>query len=152
MSATPDTSSPLLWRQPHPSPHRDRVGRWAIWFSIIGAPLAWNLQLLINSTLFSHACYPQDVPLATPMWNHLGPLSFAVEAAALALCIAAGIAGWRSWSRSSEEKQGGLHHLVESGDGRTRFMAVVGMMTSALFLVATAFATLNLTAVPRCGG
>ncbi len=31
-------------------------------------------------------------------------------------------------------------------------MAMVGLMTSLLFLVATGFATLNLVAVPPCGG
>ncbi len=139
-------------RQPHPSPHRGRVGRWTTWFAILGAPLAWNLQLLINATLVSHGCYPHDVPLATPLWHHLGTVSASVEAVALAICIAAGVAGWRNWSRTRDEKQGDLHHVVESGDGRTRFMALVGMMTSALFLVATAFATLNLAAVPQCGG
>ncbi|MDQ6620075.1 MAG: hypothetical protein M3Z31_10330, partial [Pseudomonadota bacterium] len=87
-------------RQPHPSPHRHRVGRWTTWFAIVGAPLAWNLQLLINSTLVSHACYPHDVPLATPLWPHLRIVCTSVEVVALAICIAAGIAGWRNWSRS----------------------------------------------------
>jgi hypothetical protein len=151
MNVTADAASAPR-RQPHPSPHRGRVGPWTTWLAILGAPSAWNLQLLINTTLVGHGCYPHDVPLATPTWNQLGFISVAVEVTALAICVAAGVAGWRNWSRTRDEKQGDLHHLVESGDGRTRFMAVVGIMTSALFLVATAFATLNLAGVPQCGG
>ena len=151
MNTTADTSAAPR-RQPHPSPHRGRVGRGTTWFALLGAPLAWNLQLLVNATIASHGCYPHDVPLAMPLWHHLGTVSACVEAVALAICIAAGVAGWRNWSRTRDEKQGGLHHVIESGDGRTRFMALAGMMTSALFLLATAFATLNLAATPQCGG
>jgi hypothetical protein len=150
MNATDAASAPR--RQPHPSPHRARVGAWPTWFAILGAPAAWSLQLFVNAALVAHGCYPHDVPLAAPMWNYLGTVSAAVETAALAICIAAGVLGWRNWRRTRDEKQGNLHHLFESGDGRTRFLALVGMMTSALFLVATAFAALNLTVTPQCGG
>lgn len=151
MNAATDAIS-VPRRQPHPSPHRSRVPNWSTWFAILAAPLAWSLQLVINASLVGHACYPNDVPLAAPIWNHLGTVSVSIELVALAICLVAGGVGWRNWARSRNEKHGGLHHVVESGDGRTRFMALVGMMTSALFLVATAFATLNLAAVPQCGG
>jgi hypothetical protein len=150
MSAGDSTSAPR--RQPHPAPHRARVGRWTTWFSILGAPLAWSLQLLINASLSAHGCYPHDVPLAVPLWGHLDAAAAGVEAVAAAVCFAAGFAAWLNWRRSRGEKAGNAHHLVESGDGRTRFMAMVGMMTSALFLIATGFAALNLTTVPACGG
>ena len=139
-------------RQPHPAPHRARVGHWTTWFAILGAPLAWTLQLLVNASLAGYACYPHDVPLATPLWPHLVGIAAGVEAVAIGICIAAGIASWLNWRRSRGEKLGDAHHVVQSGDGRTRFMAMVGMLTSALFLIATAFAALNLTTVPACGG
>lgn len=145
-------SSPAPRRQPHPSPHRARVGHGTTWFAILGAPLAWSLQLIINVSLAGYACYPHDVPLATPVWPHLVSIAAGVEAVAVGVCIAAGIASWLNWRRSRGEKLGGAHQVVESGDGRTRFMAMVGMMASALFLIATAFAALNLTATPVCGG
>lgn len=150
MNALASSSAPM--QQPHPSPHRDRVGRWSIWFGIVGAPLAWNLQLLVNATLVSHGCYPHDVPLASPIWSDLHAVTTAVDVVAVVGCIAAGIAAWLSWRRSRNEKPGTARHLIGSGDGRTRFMAMSGMMTSALFLLVTVISAFTLAAVPACGG
>lgn len=136
----------------HPAPHRGRVGRFGSWFAIVGPPLAWGTQLVVGASLAGHSCYPHDVPLAHPLWPGVVSVALAVEAVALALCLLAGWAAWRNWRRSRAERPGSGHHLVESGDGRTRFIAMVGMMTSGLFAVATAFAALNLVAVPPCGG
>ena len=139
-------------RQPHPSPHRHRVHRWAIWFGLLGAPIAWSLQELVNVSLAGYACYPHDVPLATPLWPQLGVLSFSVEAIAIIIAIAAGVVALTNWRRSRDEKPGDAHQLLGSGDGRTRFMAMAGMMTSLLFLIGIALSALNLVAVPPCGG
>ena len=139
-------------RQPHPSPHRHRVLRVALWFGLLGAPVAWSLQELVNVSLAGHACYPHDLPLAMPLWLQLGSIALWVEAVAVIVCIAAGLVAFASWRRSRNEKPGDAHQLLGSGDGRTRFMAMAGVMTSALFLIGTALAALNLTAVPPCGG
>ena len=146
----PASSTPT--QQPHPSPHRDRVRDGRTWFALLGAPLAWALQFLVNTTLVGQSCFPNDVPLAVPRWIHLGATSIAIEIVALAICAAAGVAGWRNWSLSRREKEGDAHNVVESGDGRTRFMALCAMMTSALFFVATLFAALPLFTVRPCGG
>jgi hypothetical protein len=92
------------------------------------------------------------VPLAVPIWSNLGTVAAAVEAASLAICLAAGGLAWRNWRRTRDEKPGSAHQLIASGDGRTRFLAMAGMLVSALFLIAIAFAALNLVAVPPCGG
>ncbi len=139
-------------RQPHPAPHRHRVIRWAVWFGLLGAPLAWSLQELVNVSLAGYACYPHDTPLATPLWTNLNAVSLWVEAAAFVLCIAALVVAIVSWQRTRHEKPGDAHQLLGSGDGRTRFMAMAGIMTSALFLIATVLAALNLVGVPPCSG
>ena len=139
-------------RQPHPSPHRRRVPRWALWFGLLGAPAAWSLQELVNVSLAGHACYPHDVPLAMPLWPALGSISIWVEAVAVVVCIAAGLVGFASWRRTRNEKPGDAHQLLGSGDGRTRFMAMSGVIMSVLFLIGTALATLNLLTVSPCGG
>jgi hypothetical protein len=41
---------------------------------------------------------------------------------------------------------------MEAGDGRTRFMAMVGLICSGLFLLATIFATGLLYMVQPCNG
>lgn len=139
-------------RQPHPSPHRHRVHRWAVWFGLLGAPLAWSLQEFVNVSLAGHACYPHDVPLATPLWPHLSAISVLVEAVAVVIGIAAGLVAFANWRKSRHEKPGDAHQLLGNGDGRTRFIAMAGIMTSLLFLIGIALAALNLVGVPPCGG
>lgn len=141
-----------LERQEHPSPHRGRVAGWALWFGLLGAPFAWTLQELVNVALASNACYPHDVPLPSPLWNGLTGLTLGVEVVAIVLCIAAAVVAFATWRRTGSEKPGDAHQLLGSGDGRTRFMAMAGMMTSVLFLIGTALATLNVTSIPACGG
>ncbi len=138
--------------QSHPSPHRHQVPGWSAWFSVMAAPLAWVLQLVVNVSLSSYACYPHDVPLATPLWTHMLGIAMTVEAVALLICIAAGLVSWRNWRRSRGEKPGDAHELIGGGNGRSRFVAMTGMLVSGLFLIATAFATINLAGIQPCGG
>ena len=148
--ASPTTSGPE--QGVHPSPHRDRVGPWAMWFCILGAPVAWSLQQLVNAPLFAHGCYPKDVPISSPIWTNAGSVALAVELIAIVVSVAAMLLAWRNWGRTRAEKEGSGHHLIEAGDGRTRFMAMVGLICSGLFLLATIFATGLLYLVQPCNG
>lgn len=48
-------------------------------------------------------------------------------------------------------REGGSgHHLLESGDGRSRFMAMVGMICSSLFLLGVVVALGILYSVAGC--
>lgn len=136
----------------HPAPHRHRVAPWTAWFALVAPPLAWSLQLAVNVTLFGHGCYPNDVPLAAPLWPHLREIALAVEAVATLACAAAGMLALRNWRRTRREKAGSEAHLLGGGDGRTRFLAMVGMLLAALFLFAIGLSTLNLATVAACGG
>lgn len=139
-------------RQPHPSPHRGRVRRWTAWFGLLGAGTAWSVQELVNVSLVGHACYPADVPLAAPLWPHLIGIAASVEIVAITVCVAALIAAFANWRRSRNEKPGDAHQLLGGDDGRTRFMALSGMIVSVLFLIATALAALNIAGIAPCGG
>ena len=57
----------------------------------------------------------------------------------------------RSWRKTFDERADSAHHLLDRGEGRTRFMAMAGMLTSALFLIALVFGTAALCLVPLCG-
>ena len=149
-SASPTTSGPE--QGVHPSPHRDRVGPWAMWFCILGAPVAWSLQQLVNAPLFAHGCYPKDVPISSPIWTNAGSVALAVELIAIVVSVAAMLLAWRNWGRTRAEKEGSGHHLMEAGDGRTRFMAMVDLICNGLFLLATIFATGLLYMVQPCNG
>ena len=136
----------------HPSPHRNRVGGLAMWFAILGAPVAWSLQQLINPPIFEHGCFPNDVPLAEPIWRNGGSVTLTVELAAIVVCVLAGIVAWRNWQRTRTEKEGSGHHLLEAGDGRSRFMAMVGLLCSGLFLFAVVVSTGLFYLVAPCYG
>lgn len=156
MNAEPPTPASAATPGPaqgvHPSPQRDQVGAWAMWFCILGAPAAWSLQQLVNAPLFEHGCYPKDAPIASPIWANAGGVAVAVEAVAIVVCILAGLTAWRNWRRTRDEKAGSGHHLMEAGDGRSRFMAMVGLICSGLFLLATLFSTGILFMVQPCNG
>jgi hypothetical protein len=150
--AAPRAATSVPAQGVHASPHRDRVSPWAMWFGILGAPVAWSLQELIDVPLFAHGCFPKDVPIAEPIWVHAGSVALAVELVAVMVCVVAGLAAWRNWRRTRTEKGGSGHHLLEAGDGRSRFMAMVGMICSGLFLLATVVSIAFLYVVSPCNG
>jgi hypothetical protein len=130
----------------HPAPYRHRVGLLALGFGLVGAPLAWNTELLIGSALSGHQCYPRLLPLAQPLWMGTGWVLWAMSLAALVLGIAAMLVAWRSWLRTRDEKPSTAH----GGEGRTRFMALSGVLTSGLFLIALVFTIAAVALVPLC--
>jgi len=136
----------------HPAPHRSRVGLTVLVFGMAAAPVAWSAQILFSAALSGFVCYPHAAPLAAPLFGGSRPLMLTVNLSGIAIAIVAGLISWRSWRRTSDERPDSFHHLLELGEGRTRFMATVGMLTSALFLIALAFGLAVLCLVPPCGG
>jgi len=136
----------------HPAPHRGRVPGWLTAVGLFAAPAAWSVQSLIDVGLSGYACYPKDEPLADPVWSGLGAALATANAIALAVCVLGGLAAWLAYRRSAGERPGSAHHLLESGDGRTRFLALAGILTSVLFIVAVAFETFEVFMVSACTG
>ena len=136
----------------HPSPHRRRANPWAVGFGLLAAPGVWISQLLVTVGFASYSCYPRDVPLAQTSWSWLHGALIGVNVVAIALCAAAGFAAWHVWRATRRERPGSGHHLMESGDGRTRFFGMTGMLTSTLFLLAVLLQTSNVFLVPPCSG
>jgi hypothetical protein len=129
--------------QGHPAPARERVSLPALWFGLFGGPVAWSIQTLVNLPVASHGCFPRLDPLAQPVTAVRG-VAFSVSLLALAICVAATVVSVRSWSRTRHEHheatgKGSGHDagtaLLETGEGRTRFMALAGVLTSVTFLI-----------------
>jgi hypothetical protein len=130
----------------HPAPERARVSSPALWFGLFGGPVAWSLQTIVNLAVAAHGCFPQLEPIASPVTPIRG-IAFAVSVLAVIVCVAATAVAARSWARTRHEQHeaagtGGAHApaaaLMETGEGRTRFMALAGVLTSATFLVVSA--------------
>ncbi|MEO8126069.1 MAG: hypothetical protein ABJF23_12225 [Bryobacteraceae bacterium] len=136
----------------HPSPHRARIGVIPLWFGLGAAPLAWALQLLSSTALAGRDCFPHQNPLAEPFFPGLWPVLLAISCTGITLAVAGGGVAWRNWRKTRDELPGSAHHLLDGGEGRTRFMGLSGMIASALFLIALIFGTAALFMVPLCGG
>lgn len=135
---------------PHPAPHRERAGLISLWFGIFAGPVAWNLQLLIATAFSGHLCYPDQQPLGPQTGQHLSWVLGLIDVLGIIVALAAlGVAAG-NWRRVRTEKQGSGRHLLDAGEGRTRFMAMLGIINSLLFLVALIFASLNLFFFPMC--
>ena len=74
-----------------------------------------------------------------------------VELIAMAMAFAAAIVAYASWRSTRHEAEGEARHMFEAGEGRTRFLALWGLMTSIGFLVAIVFSLVGLFVVPLCG-
>lgn len=107
-----------------------------LWIGFLGPPLIWAVQFQTVYLTSEWACYAMDFT-----WNHIASI------VALVISVLA------SWVAYSEWRAAGGGTADESGDPATRrrFMAIVGMMSGALF-TALIFATWlpTLTGVP-CG-
>jgi hypothetical protein len=134
----------------HPARHRRRVSLAALFFGLAAAPAAWNAQLLVSVALSAHACYPRDVPLTLPMWSGLWWILVEIDIAGIILAITGGLVSFRSWQLTFNEGPGSAHQLLDVGEGRTRFLAMFGILTSVLFALGLLFATAAVFAVPLC--
>ena len=68
----------------------------------------------------------------------------------LAVVVAGGVFCRIAWNRTATEKTGGPEATLSIGAGRTRFLAVCGMMSSVGFTLAVLFNTIEPLIVPGC--
>lgn len=145
----------------HPAPARNDVSQGLLWFGLLGAPAAWTVQTLVDLAVASHGCYPQLFPLQSPVLAGLRGIVITVSLAALIVCIVAGSAAVRTWGRTRHEHQrgsgAGEQHgpaaaLLETGEGRTRFLALSGLMTSVVFTIAVLAHMVSIFIVGPCAG
>lgn len=150
-AAPPSASGAAVERQEHPAPHRHRVGLFAQWSQLVVAPLAWSLQLMVDTVLESHGCFPHQTPIERNLFSHAPGLMGATVAVVTVACVAGFLLAARNWRCTRAERPGLAHHVMEAGDGRTRFLALAGMIVSGLFLLAVLVHGAMLLEVPPCG-
>src|SRR5690242_5484512 len=66
----------------------ERVSWWALWFGMLGSPVAWSLSELIGYSVVAHSCFPLGEPLTTPSLS--GTWLTALIAVVVLLIIALG--------------------------------------------------------------
>ena len=145
----------------HPAPQRGNVALWMLWFGFLGAPLGWSIQTLANTAISSHGCFPQLFPLHSPVTGGLRGILFVISIVAIVAAIAALAVSFSTWRRTSAEHQdksgaAAEKHdqstaALETGEGRTRFMALSGVLTSIVFLIVILAHTAAVFVVVPCG-
>jgi hypothetical protein len=134
----------------HPSAGRDRTHLAALLYGLIAAPCAWLTAQIFCSGLASRACHPKYEPLAVPAFSGTAfahALAFLLSGA---VCASGALVAYSAWRRTRGEHRGGSQTLMEVGEGRSRFMALAGLLTSIGFLLAVAFSIPAAILVPLC--
>jgi hypothetical protein len=138
----------------HPAPHAGRVSSGESFFGLFAGPLAWFVQLSCGYALASQPCFREGSRTAAPPpalhWTWPAMVMLTIAAVAVSL-VAFGVS-MRAFNRTRHETEGGTHHLLEVGAGRTRFLALWGMVLGAGFALAAAITAVAFIAVPRCAG
>ena len=134
----------------HPAPHRHRVSFAALMFGIIAAPVFWLGQMTLGYGVSAVTCYGGDHPTTITSATALRSALIAFDAIAIIAAIAGGIVSYMSWRAVRNEKEGGQRQALEIDDGRVRFMALWGIMSSLWFFIAIAFSTIASVTVPLC--
>ncbi len=132
--------------RPVPGP---RVGLAAIAFGILAGPIAWGLALLCLYAIASHNCFSGATPRDTALWDNQWLLA-TIAGAALVVCIVAGLVSYRSW-RDTYGERFDWARLIQFGEGRSRFLATWGALTSLLFAILMVVSLVSLVVVPSCG-
>ena len=149
----------------HPAPARGDASTGALWFGIFAGPAAWSIQTLVNYAMAAHGCYPALYPRDTPSFGGMWITALLVSIAAVGVSVAAGAFSYREWTRTRgelgsadtrprvgpSEAPPDVGSALEVGEGRTRFMAMSGILTSLVFVVASALHGLTLFLVSPCG-
>jgi len=137
----------------HPAPHRDRVALWMAGFGVIGGPLAWFVELCGGYALATAPCFnAAGTRRLLPEFAWTWPALLTLLVLCVFVALAAFTVSYRSFARTREESGGDPRHLMEAGSGRTRFLALWGMLLGAGFAVVTALTAVGFALLPRCAG
>lgn len=131
----------------HPAPHRARVALWESALGLIGGPLAWFVQLSVSYGLAAEPCYSGP---ERGFENHAGAGIVILYVACLAVALAGALVSLRIWRRTRSEKSGSTGDVFELGEGRTRFLALWGMLLGGGFAAVILLNGIALLGVPAC--
>ncbi|MBA3421849.1 MAG: hypothetical protein H0U12_08160 [Thermoleophilaceae bacterium] len=110
-----------------------------MWFGLLGAPLAWTVQHVVGITLIEAACNQAGSQWGVPVdgWT--------VAATAVAVIVAA-LSGAAAFMAYRATKDAG----TDLPEARVRFLAIVGIVVSPLFLSIVLMSGITVVAFPEC--
>ncbi|MGJ0484060.1 MAG: hypothetical protein ACR65R_05935 [Methylomicrobium sp.] len=134
-----------------PYPGRpERPCKLRLLLALVGAPSAWLIQLIVSEPLAAYACFPYQVPLSAPIWEKLPVLLAAISLICLGVALFSGYLAWKSWHELAHEPEEHGKEIAEVKSGRPRFLIILGLMSSFIFIVAVVFNACAVLLVPLC--
>jgi hypothetical protein len=108
---------------------------------------------MLSYGVTSYVCFPFDEPVApTPSaWSGLWPALLASSAAFLLLALSGVWIALRAWRATRDEKGGSRSALLQIGEGRSRFLALCGLLAGGLFCLAIVFDLAVALSLRSCG-
>ena len=120
---------------PHPAPRRRHTAGWRVAAGMGGAPAAWVIVMTLG--------------VVWPGCSGRGPLGMASLIAA-AISAACGWLAFAAWRKIRAEAAGGEARALDVGEGRARFLAMLGMLSSGLFGIGSLYTALAAILVSSC--
>lgn len=134
----------------HPAPERGRVSSWRLLTALVLAPSVWAVQILCSYGLASMSCFPRYTPL---QGTQVPGITVIVEIGSFVALALAGVAIWAAvtaWRRTHREHGGGGEEALDAGEGRTRFVALCGIIVTGLFTAAIVWEAVVAIFLPHC--
>ena len=104
------------------------MGSAALWFGVLGGPVAWSTQLVVNYSLEEwFACAPSTTAQGEVLGLQVPTAALIVSTALTMIAVAAGVVSvlcYRSMRADGDEVA-----------TRERWMALAGIMNSVLYLI-----------------
>jgi hypothetical protein len=110
-----------------------------MWFGLIGAPLAWAFQHVFGISVIEAACNPPS-----PQWGV--PVDSLTLTATVVAAIVATLSAGAAFMVYRATKDAG----TQIPEARARFLAIVGIVVSPLFLSIVLMSGITVVAFPEC--
>ncbi|HZE09826.1 MAG TPA: hypothetical protein VE110_13830 [Gemmatimonadaceae bacterium] len=137
----------------HPAPARHRVGRGALWFGVLAAPIAWSAQEILATSVNGAGCIAyRDAPPPTglQLTSGTGIVLLCFTVALFIGCLVALFVALHNWHIVHSHAEGEEQDVLEIGEGRARFMAMSGILLSAIFALLLLMNAISLFLTPQC--
>jgi hypothetical protein len=137
-----------------PPPRAELIPSGESAFCLFGGPVAWFLQLCCGYALASEPCFRAGQRIAAvPVALHwTWPAMVVLTVAAVSVSLAALYLATRAYLRTQHGTPGDTGQLLEARAGRTRFLALWGIVLGGGFALAAATTAVAFIALPRCAG
>lgn len=130
------------------APETHNVHFLTLLFGAAAAPIFWTGQVILGYAVTAYACYPGDHPVQVRFGGALFSTMLAFDIVALLACAAGALVSWRSWQKVRQDHN--HRHTLHTGEGRDRFLAMWGLLSSLWFFFAILFNTIASLTVSPC--